>query len=428
METIKAGYEQATLILDNLFTYVALLDLEGRVLEMNSPPLMRGGHAKQAIIGQLFFDTPWWTHDPEVRQQLMTAIQQAAAGETSRYDVVVRMGQENIPIDFMISPIRNTQGEVVALLPTAVEITHRKKLEEQLAQREEQYRFVLEGSELGFWDWNIATGTVERNARWAEMLGYTHEEMLHTTQQWTDFIFEEDRERAWHSISEVLAGRAPLHKLEYRMLHKDGSLRWILDQAKIMQRDAQGQPTRMCGTHTDITERKHLELLLEKQAHIDHLTGLDNRRYFLEKAEKELKRAKRHNTPLTMLMLDIDHFKRINDTYGHKAGDQVLKRLAAIFTTTLREIDIIGRIGGEEFAVLLPETGPGEAQEVAERLRTRIMEAAVSIEHGLPIRFTISIGAVTQHYPETNIDVLLSDADQALYEAKRQGRNRVISA
>ena len=113
-------------------------------------------------------------------------------------------------------------------------ITQRKRGEFALEERATQLRFVLEGSELGFWDWNLSTGRVERNARWAQMLGYTYEEIQTTAQQWSDFIHPDDRDRAWASIHAVVEGRAAAHKEEYRMRCKDGSHRWILDQAKVM--------------------------------------------------------------------------------------------------------------------------------------------------------------------------------------------------
>lgn len=128
-----------------------------------------------------------------------------------------------------------------------------------LIESEERLRFVLEGSDLGFWDWKIDTHEVERNPAWAELLGYSHEEIKRTTQQWSDFIYPDDREKAWQSIQDVLAGRSPIHKIEYRMIHKNGSLRWILDHAKVVQRDQNGRPIRMCGTHADINERKAAE-------------------------------------------------------------------------------------------------------------------------------------------------------------------------
>ena len=128
-----------------------------------------------------------------------------------------------------------------------------------LIESEERLRLVLEGSDLGFWDWKIDTNVVERNAVWAEILGYSHDEIKNTAQQWTDFIYPDDRNRAWQSIQDVLAGRSSLHKIEYRMIHKNGSLRWVLDHAKVVQRDQHGCPIRMSGTHVDITERKVVE-------------------------------------------------------------------------------------------------------------------------------------------------------------------------
>ena len=304
-------------------------------------------------------------------------------------------------------------------------VTERKKAEAALEDRARQLRFVLEGSELGFWDWDIATGKVERTPQWGHMLGYTFEELQHTAQQWADFVHPNDRERAWASIFDVIEGRSKSHKLEYRMLHKDGSIRWILDQAKVMQRDGHGKATRMCGTHTDITERKLLEEELRRQAHVDYLTGIYNRRHFMERAEQELSRAHRYAKPLSMLMLDIDHFKQINDRHGHKVGDTVLKAVADLSQATFRDVDIVGRLGGEEFAALLPETDQPAALEAAERLRATIANARIPLPGAPPVSFSVSIGVSSMDSPEDNIDALLQRADKALYKAKDSGRNRV---
>lgn len=135
---------------------------------------------------------------------------------------------------------------------------------------EERLMMVLEGSELGFWDWNIATGEVQRNDRWAQMLGYADiGEFESNTDTWTNSIYPEDREAAWQSINDHLEGRTLAHKMEYRMLTKDGGIKWILDNAKIVQRDNEGKPLRMSGTHMDISARKQLEQ--DKEELIDSL-------------------------------------------------------------------------------------------------------------------------------------------------------------
>ena len=139
-------------------------------------------------------------------------------------------------------------------------LTISKQHQEALQLSKERLNMVLEGSEQGFWDWNIETGEVQRNDRWAEMLGYASiNEFEDNTDSWTDNIHPDDRDTAWKAINDHLKGLSPAYKLEYRMLTKSGEVKWTLDQAKIVQRDAKGQPLRMCGTHTDITERKQAE-------------------------------------------------------------------------------------------------------------------------------------------------------------------------
>ena len=179
------------------------------------------------------------------------------------------------------------------------------------------------------------------------------------------------------------------------------------------------------GIIRDMTELKALHAELENQAHVDGLTGLANRRHFLELAELELARSLRYGNELSVLMLDIDHFKTVNDTHGHKIGDLVLQKLAKICHQAVREFDIIGRLGGEEFAILLPETAGDKALEVAERIRQSIAVSRVPLGLSQPLAFTASIGVATLTEKKNEIDALLNEADKALYEAKRAGRNKV---
>ena len=174
----------------------------------------------------------------------------------------------------------------------------------------------------------------------------------------------------------------------------------------------------------DISERKAAEEELRRLATTDSLTGVANRREFMACAEHELARVRRYGRPLALLMLDVDHFKSINDAFGHAAGDAVLRALAAATRDCLRECDIIGRLGGEEFAVALPETHLAEAVEVAERLRRRLGELCVCAGGG-EIRFTASVGVSICRPSDPSIEAPLSRADHALYVAKRGGRNRV---
>lgn len=167
---------------------------------------------------------------------------------------------------------------------------------------------------------------------------------------------------------------------------------------------------------------------LERQAHTDFLTELANRRHFMELAEAELARTLLQRKPLSLLMFDIDRFKAINDNHGHKTGDLVLQKLAAIFKHTLHEAGVIGRLGGEEFAAILPETPAHKAWEIAERLRLAIADTKISSETDGPLHITVSIGVASLTDAQTDMETLLKQADDALYVAKNSGRNQVRMA
>lgn len=190
-----------------------------------------------------------------------------------------------------------------------------------------------------------------------------------------------------------------------------------------------GSQTQLLATIWDTSERMALLDTIKQQANTDYLTGLCNRRYFMILAERELARIQRTQQPLALLAIDIDYFKTINDRYGHLAGDLALQQFAAVCTELLRQTDVLSRIGGEEFAILLANTDLSQAEEIAERLRIRlkgirIQLPAADIEFG----FTVSIGVVCLSSQQESINQLIHRADLALYQAKYKGRNRVICA
>jgi len=171
-----------------------------------------------------------------------------------------------------------------------------------------------------------------------------------------------------------------------------------------------------------------MEEELRMLATTDPLTGVNNRRKFLETSERELARCARYNHPLCLLMLDADHFKLVNDTHGHDVGDKVLKLLSDICVRELRDVDVFGRFGGEEFVAALPETSMETALEVAERLRDCLASTEVTISDGAPLKFTVSIGAAERTKDDKSVHDLLNRADGALYQAKESGRNKVVYA
>jgi diguanylate cyclase (GGDEF)-like protein len=180
------------------------------------------------------------------------------------------------------------------------------------------------------------------------------------------------------------------------------------------------------ATYCDITDLVHNAELLERLATVDGLTGLYNRRHFMVQAEAEWSRFQRYQRPLSMLMLDIDHFKSVNDRYGHAVGDEVIAAVANACRGGKRNSDIAGRLGGEEFAILLPETEAGQAQVVAERIRESVAARVLNF-HKIRFNVTVSIGIAPAALGMSGVDVLLRAADEALYRAKHEGRNRVVA-
>jgi len=174
----------------------------------------------------------------------------------------------------------------------------------------------------------------------------------------------------------------------------------------------------------DITERKAAEHELKQLARLDGLTGLLNRRAWTAAASRQLELARRYHRPVCLVMLDADHFKQINDQYGHPAGDAVLKALATALAGQLRQTDLLGRLGGEEFGILLPETDAAGLQLVGQRLLQAVRDSRVRHE-GRTLQFTISIGATLrlEHGPD-DLETLIKEADDALYQAKHGGRDR----
>lgn len=213
-----------------------------------------------------------------------------------------------------------------------------------------------------------------------------------------------------------------IRDFETRARRSDGEEREVLINADAIE--IAGEACILAGV-VDITSRKALEAHLEQLATTDALTRLPNRTRFFAAAEAEIRRAARNGRLPALLMVDLDHFKHVNDIYGHEIGDLALKAFADLATATIRDSDMVARLGGEEFAILLPETGPAQAEALAERLRTSVEQLRISA--GGP-RLTVSIGVATVLGGEAGPDPALSRADRALYAAKRNGRNRVEAA
>ncbi|MBG6291840.1 diguanylate cyclase [Pseudomonas nitroreducens] len=315
-------------------------------------------------------------------------------------------------------------------------------------------RYALSIVSDGIWDWDIRSNHVTRSPSWYAMLGYDPDSLPENVATWHEIIHPEDFGRVMFAFDAYVEGRSGVYREEYRCRCLDGSYLWVSDHGRFFEFDGDGKPTRMIGAHRNIHERKLAELALQDKNHelhqlnlslellvqtrtealrqanqalaeqaavalrlseIDPLTQIANRRRFEQQLHAEWQRLQRHHHGCSLMMFDLDHFKRINDSLGHQAGDRVLVAVAEVVRRRLREEDCFARWGGEEFIVLLPETDAEAARELAERLRLSLRRADVS----LPTQLTASF-AVTQMQPGEDLMAMLRRLDDALYRAKRQ--------
>lgn len=574
---------------------VVIADLNGRIEYVNRQFLDITGYTMEEVLGQNPRVLKSGETSPEEYQTLWQTISQ---GQTWRG--IFHNRKKNGELYWeraQISPVFDERGRITHYLGLKENITAQKAVEDARRESEERLQRVLEGSNDGFWDWNITTGEVMYSARWAEMLGYELAEVEPHIRTWERLVHPDDLAQCQALVQRHFAGEMPHYQYEYRMRAKNGEWRWILDRGKVTLRDAQGQPLRMAGTHTDLSERRRMEealrsslvavkrhdaqmvvlnrmndLLLScetrqqaygtiarsarrlfagcsgglailaeegvtearvvaswgdapvlptvfsrmdcwalrrgaiheisdpaphaqclhfaetppatyfclpltvrgethgllhvaadtpltgeqlrelrtlsiavsesikltisnlklqetlrEQAVRDPLTGLFNRRYLDETLPRELHRCQRRGEPLAAAMLDVDHFKRFNDAYGHEAGDAVLRAIGQLLRRALRGGDIACRYGGEELTVILPGSNLSDAQARLDSVRRAIMQLRVLYQGGELPAITISVGVTAAAEKEFDAIAVLSRADAALYQAKAGGRNRVVA-
>jgi len=310
---------------------------------------------------------------------------------------------------------------------TLMALMHAQGEVARLSEREQLLTTLLASVNAVLWAFNWETRQVLYvSPAYERIFGHRADLLLADYNQWRDNIYPDDLEYAEHSLAQVLV-KGEVEDREYRIIDANGRLRWISDKCFINRQAEPGQPVIIVGIAEDITDKKHMETELQRLATTDALTRSSNRRHFFEGAHEAFELARRHDTPLSFLMLDIDDFKVINDTYGHQAGDNVLQRIADIGRAALRRGDLFGRIGGEEFAAVFPGCTPQMALQVAERLQREIQR--LSFDHdGQMFAITVSQGLTSLSEEDESIESLFARADAAMYQAKREGKNRVVSA
>lgn len=296
-------------------------------------------------------------------------------------------------------------------------------IEESLKLSEERWKFALEGAGDGVWDWNMQTDEVFRSARWHQIFGYEPNDIGNTARAGRNLIHHDDLQQAIEKTNAYLNSVNDSYVAEFRIRCKDNSWKWVLARGMLVSRSEDGKPLRMIGTHTDISGHKQSEAQIFRLAHYDQVTKLPNRVLFLDRFAQDIKNARRNHQAITLMFLDLDRFKEVNDTLGHDMGDLLLKEASHRLLSCVRENDTVARLGGDEFTVILNNLDyQANTEIVAQKILDKIAEPFELGDEQVYISASIGISSFPEDGQDT--EVLLKNADQAMYVAKELGRNR----
>ena len=318
-------------------------------------------------------------------------------------------------------PVENDQGQIYRIAGVATDITDLKEADKELRRSEALLSEAQSIARLGSWELNLQTGKAVWSKEEFGLLGYERTETEGSYERFKDSLHPDDRERVLREMQRAINGEVDRFVAEHRVQRRDGGIRHVLERGRVFF-GKDGTPLRMVGTTLDVSERKQFEDHIRQLADYDPLTQLPNRNLFYDRCSHAIARARREGSRMALLFLDLDHFKDINDSLGHPAGDAVLVRVAKALLAELREEDTVARLGGDEFTILIEDVADLNAVgEVAAKL-LRLFESPF---HLAPYQLGITTSIGIALYPEDGADVtsLLGNADAAMYHAKSAGRN-----
>ncbi len=395
----------------------AIASPKAELLEVNRSYAAMLGYEPHELIG---LRVPDITHPDDLASTANFFAEALSGGaQTGQFekDFSHRDGHA-VPALVSASLLRDADGEPVLVTAQVQDLSARKAVEEALRNSERRFSSAFHEAPIGMAIIGLDGAVEQVNESLCTMLGHTPESL--TQLRFHAFVHPDERGDAEGVLRRLLQGEAKVDRAERRYIHADGRTIWA-DRSVTVIRDDAGRPHKLVAQIMDVTERRRFEERLRHLAEHDALTGLANRRKFEQTLDHHVLQCVRYGAHGALLMLDIDDFKTVNDTYGHSTGDQVIVRVAQVLRQELRESDVLARLGGDEFAILLPQGGRDEANVVAGKLVDAVSGQVVP---DADRRVTISVGV----QPFDECDPLTAqraviDADLAMYTAKRHGRN-----
>jgi len=406
-------------ILDSIDAYIYTKDLAGKYTYANQAVLELFGKNLSQVVGQsdeVFFDLNLSVQLQENDRKVMA---QAIRVENEESNYIKALNEIRV-YRVVKKPLFDHYGTVTGMCGISTDITVEKNLQHQANEQKLLLDTILNNINAHVYMKDSDRNFLYVNTQVAELFGDRAENIIGKKD--TEVLPKEIADHFYQSDC-IVFDTQERQIIEEEATDDDGNTHHYISTK--IPFHSPGKLPALIGFSTEVTELFQLKEEFKKLATIDSLTELYNRRHFIEQANKEYSRAKRYNLSLTLISIDIDHFKSINDNFGHPAGDKVLVAVSKQLQENLRQTDVLARIGGEEFSILLPETSTDDALVFAERLRKAQSQLRISGDWQGKIQLTVSVGISCYQVSDLNFDALFSRADKALYQAKNAGRNQV---
>ncbi len=341
----------------------------------------------------------------------------------ANHTVLISKNGDEYQIADSAAPIKDYEGNIIGVVLVFRNVTEEYRMREEIKTQKQRLQNIIEGTNAGTWEWNVQTGEVIFNEKWAGMVGYSLQELSPITiETWKELTHPDDLERAEEMLEKHFQGEINQYDTEIRMKHKQGYWVWMQDRGQVITWRDDGRPEWMYGTHLDISDRKKREEKIRYISYHDSVTDLYNRTYM----EKEIKRVdSKEKLPLGIIMADINGLKIINEAYSYQKGDEILIEAADILRSCVRGDDILARWDGDEFVILLPETKEQQTKRIAERIRKKAKET-----QDKDISISLGIGYALKTNSDQDIYEVLHKAEDVVDRDKltknRSIKNRLV--
>jgi diguanylate cyclase (GGDEF)-like protein/PAS domain S-box-containing protein len=422
-EAIRQSEEGNRLLLHAAGEGIFGIDATGQLTFVNPAALRMLGFAVEEMLGQSMHGLIHHSHEDGSNYPVEDCPMYASYTKATEChvtdEVLWRKDGSSFPVEYSSMPITK-DGKVIGAVVTFKDITEREQLEEKIRQSEERYRTIIEQMEDGYFETDLRGNFTFANDAECRNLGYPRERLLGMgRKQYTD---EENAKALYNLFAGVYKTGVPVKAYALELLKKDGAKSY--DEISVsLIRDAKGEPIGFRGIARDVTERKQAEERILQMTYHDALTGLPNRKLFSDRLGIALAQAQRNQKEVGIAMLDLDHFKNVNDTLGHDVGDLLLRATAERLSAALRKGDTVARFGGDEFLLILPDLKVIEdAIQVAQKIVDSFRKPFLIDTHQLVV--TTSIGIAVYPNDGTDEGILMKNADIAMYQAKLAGGGR----